>query len=396
MTNEATGLPIQPALDFFASKFLTRSASNSLKFSDATRKAYAYDLADFHNYLDSRKTTVEEITTTLISNYFDTFNTLTSPATGDYYSKDTKIRHRNSVMGFIKFAYDAGYLTPNFDIASAWADSSICDHFKAEEERRPNSPIDRVVRAPDPRLINLIMDALGPEPVKESPAGQIVIREMQSPVRLMGELALQAGLRRSEVTDLRCMQIEEVVINGRKLLGQIPLTVIGKGNKTRQVPVPIWLIAAVMQYINTTRRKIVKRAKEADRNYKEPANVFLYGTKKAGVIGRPITPRQLNRLFAGARISLNKRLEREPSDTHLAKLLINARLTYHSLRHAFAILTYHTRKASGDLDPTKYVQTVLGHAHRETTERIYLRASHILEVQLSELMEATVRGYVCD
>lgn len=394
LVDESTGLPVQPALDFFASKFLTRNASNSLKFAEETRKAYAYDVADFHHFLDSRKVPVERITTTLISDFFDTFNALPSPATNRPYSRDTKIRHRNSVLGFIKFAYDAGYLATSFNIERAWSESSICDHFNAEEERRPNSPIDRVVRAPDPRLLNLMMDSLGSAAVEEGREGQIVVKKLQNPDRLMGELALQCGLRRSEVISLQCVQIDRLVLYRRRPLGDIPVAVRGKGNKTREVPMPVWLLSAVRRYIETTRRQIVNRALETDETYEEPSNIFLSDTEKAGVIGRPITPRQLNRIFAKARSGLLRRLESASQEAHLVKLLCNARLTYHSLRHAFAIVTYHARKVNGDPDPTKYVQTVLGHASRETTERIYLRASHVLEVELSELMEAEIRGYV--
>ena len=67
---------------------------------------------------------------------------------------------------------------------------------------------------------------------------------------------------------------------------------------------------------------------------------------------------------------------------------------FHSLRHSYALTTYVSRRMQGDPNPGKYVQSVLGHTSQDTTDRLYLRASHILEAQISEDIQEQMMGLV--
>ncbi|WP_336341140.1 hypothetical protein, partial [Stenotrophomonas muris] len=46
--------------------------------------------------------------------------------------------------------------------------------------------------------------------------------------------------------------------------------------------------------------------------------------------------------------------------------------------------TYMQKRANGDMDAIKYVQSLLGHRLRETTESIYLRSANPFESETRE------------
>lgn len=390
LTNRSTGVPVQPALDFLADRFVRKNGQGTLKFSPATRSAYAYDLAAFHWYLDQRGLQVADIRPVDLTEYLDTFTTQCSPATGRPYARATLIRNRNSVLMFVQWLERQGYLKSTegldayIEAAQGAADAGISHLVTSDGRRPPNAPIDRVIRAPNPGLLRELMLNLGPDPVRLAENQSVRIADSQSCVRLMAELALNAGLRRAEVCSLVVAQFEDLELGRKKDFGATAIRIVGKGAKSRDVPVPNWLIRAIQAYIRKERRDVCDRAERWASERLEPDALFLLGTLKRNVVGAPVSPRQLNRVFACARDRLAKRLENRPNHTHLLGALKQTLLTFHSLRHAFAITTYHNRRLMGDPDPSKYVQSILGHSDKETTERMYLRASHVMESELSD------------
>lgn len=137
------------------------------------------------------------------------------------------------------------------------------------------------------------------------------------------ELAYASGLRLAELRRLRLEQLH---------LDAGFVTVIGKGNKERVVPVGRPAIAALQRYLEFGRPQLVKP--------RSPANVFL--TKRG-------TP------FAAVTmwLRIKKRAKR-------AGIKIN--ITPHMLRHSFAT---HLLEHGADL---RVIQELLGHANIGTTE----------------------------
>lgn len=137
------------------------------------------------------------------------------------------------------------------------------------------------------------------------------------------ELAYSSGLRLAEMCQV---QLEQLHLDGGYL------TVIGKGNKERVVPVGRKAIEALQRYIETGRPKLLSR--------RSPASVFLTkrGTRFASV-------------------TLWRRIK------HRAKMAgIERNITPHMLRHSFAT---HLLEHGADL---RVIQELLGHSSISTTE----------------------------
>jgi integrase/recombinase XerD len=150
------------------------------------------------------------------------------------------------------------------------------------------------------------------------------------------ELAYASGLRLSELRNLRLEQLhlESGFVN-----------VIGKGNKERVVPMGRQAVAALNQFIDAGRPRLVTP--------KSPANVFL--TRRG-------TP------FAAVTLWLHiKQRVRHAG--------VERNITPHMLRHSFAT---HLLEHGADL---RVIQELLGHANIGTTE-IY---THVAGSRLREV-----------
>lgn len=143
------------------------------------------------------------------------------------------------------------------------------------------------------------------------------------------ELAYASGLRLSELCSVRLEQLH---------LEAGFVTVIGKGNKERVVPVGTKAIAALNRYLDIGRPKLVTP--------KSPANVFL--NRRGGKF---------------ASVTLWLRIKQRVKYSGIGR-----NVTPHMLRHSFAT---HLLEHGADL---RVIQELLGHASIGTTE-IYTHVS---------------------
>lgn len=143
------------------------------------------------------------------------------------------------------------------------------------------------------------------------------------------ELAYASGLRISELCNIRLEQLH---------LDAGFVTVIGKGNKERVVPVGRTAQAAMKNYLSAGRPALVSS--------RSPGNVFL--TKRGTAFARGTMWSRIKRRVKYAGISRN--------------------VTPHMLRHSFAT---HLLEHGADL---RVIQELLGHAQINTTE-IYTHVS---------------------
>jgi len=150
------------------------------------------------------------------------------------------------------------------------------------------------------------------------------------------ELAYAAGLRLAELRGVRLEQLH---------LEAGFVTVIGKGNKERVVPVGHTAIDALKRYLDSGRPKLVRA--------KTPANVFLNHA------GRPFAATTLwGRI---KRRALRGKIERN--------------VTPHMIRHSFAT---HLLENGADL---RIIQELLGHANLSATEvYTHVGASRLREI----------------
>jgi integrase/recombinase XerD len=150
------------------------------------------------------------------------------------------------------------------------------------------------------------------------------------------ELAYASGLRLAELRQLRLEQLH---------LDAGFVTVIGKGNKERVVPVGKPAVAAITRYLNAGRPKLVTS--------RSPATVFL--TRR----GTPF-----------ASVTLWLRIKQRA-----ARADIGRNVTPHMLRHSFAT---HLLEHGADL---RAIQELLGHADLGTTEvYTHVAGHHLREV----------------
>ena len=152
------------------------------------------------------------------------------------------------------------------------------------------------------------------------------------------ELAYASGLRLAELCDLRLEQLQ---------LDAGFVTVIGKGNKERVVPVGQFAVAALSRYLTVARPQLVSR--------KSPAVVFL-----------------TQRGTAFARITMWLRIRKRVKKAGLGR-----NVTPHMLRHSFAT---HLLEHGADL---RVIQELLGHASISTTE-VY---THVASQRLRDVHE---------
>jgi integrase len=190
-----------------------------------------------------------------------------------------------------------------------------------------------------------------------------VMDGMDARDRLIVEWAVTTGVRRLEIAGLRITMLPDAT---SAALPVVPIRLdVTKGGKVRQVYPPLPLIDRTRAYVREERSVAVRKARERNPSYCEPAALFL--TER----GEPMTPRRIGAMFAQACRKAN------------------VKATFHLLRHTFAGTMLHFLQRQSTrapaLNPLLALQAILGHTDLATTG-IYLR---MLAADLSGI-EATV------
>ena len=258
--------------------------------SENTTKSYERDLKKLYLFLEKLN----------VTNYSDIKEEVCSAWIGDLYSQNNKPksiqRNLSSAKGFFRF------LKKNNLISS--------------------SPFELVTA---PKSSNTLPDVLSPEDVEQllnfKPSNTIEIRDMA-----IVELMYSSGLRVSETVNINISDFEE---------NMSFLRVIGKGSKTRLVPMGRFAINAINNWLNE-REKISNNTDALFLNSK------------------------------GSRLSVRS------IQLRLKKMAIKQGLPPvhpHMLRHSFAT---HMLESSGDL---RTIQELLGHSSLSTTQ-IYTKLDY--------------------
>ena len=258
--------------------------------SENTTKSYERDLKKLYLFLEKLN----------VTSYSDIKEEICSAWIGDLYSQNNKPksiqRHLSSAKGFFRF------LKKNNLISS--------------------SPFELVTA---PKSSNTLPDVLSPEDVEQllnfKPSNTIEIRDMA-----IVELMYSSGLRVSETVNINISDFEE---------NMSFLRVIGKGSKTRLVPMGRFAINAINNWLNE-REKISNNTDALFLNSK------------------------------GSRLSVRS------IQLRLKKMAIKQGLPPvhpHMLRHSFAT---HMLESSGDL---RTIQELLGHSSLSTTQ-IYTKLDY--------------------
>ena len=258
--------------------------------SENTTKSYKRDLKKLYLFLEKLN----------VTNYSDIKEEICSAWIGDLYSQNNKPksiqRHLSSAKGFFRFLKKNGLISSSpFELVNA------------------------------PKSSNTLPDVLSPEDVEQllnfKPSNTIEIRDMA-----IVELMYSSGLRVSETVNINISDFEE---------NMSFLRVIGKGSKTRLVPMGRFAINAINNWLNE-REKISNNTDALFLNSK------------------------------GSRLSVRS------IQLRLKKMAIKQGLPPvhpHMLRHSFAT---HMLESSGDL---RTIQEFLGHSSLSTTQ-IYTKLDY--------------------
>ena len=272
-----------------------------------TIEAYRRDLSDYAGYVAGRQSSLLTVDRDTVNAYLDRLR-------HDGLSASSSARRLSAIRQFHKF---------------------LCaDGMRADDPTR-------IVASPKsrralPRVLSiaevdrLLSTAEAEANAAASPQNQAAALRLY----VLLELLYATGLRVSELVSLR----RSAVMRDASFL-----TVTGKGNKERVVPVNDRARDAIKAYLATL----------------EPGSPFLFpATGAEGYLSRQVFARDLKGLAARAGIS-------------------SARVAPHVLRHAFAS---HLLAGGADL---RVVQMLLGHADISTTQ-IY---THVLDEKLRTLVE---------
>ena len=258
--------------------------------STNTTKSYKRDLKKLCIFLNDLK----------ISNYSNINSDICSAWIGDLYSQNNNPRsiqrHLSSAKGFFRFLKKNGLIsTSPFDLVTA------------------------------PKSASNLPEVLTPEDVEQllnfKPIGLLEIRDME-----MVEVMYSSGLRVSETVNINISDFEEEMDF---------LRVLGKGSKTRLVPMGRFAVSAIKNWL-TERNKI---------------------------------DHDSDALFLSSR---GTRLSVRSVQLRLKKMATKQGLPPihpHMLRHSFAT---HMLESSGDL---RTIQELLGHSSLSTTQ-IYTKLDY--------------------
>ena len=191
--------------------------------------------------------------------------------------------------------------------------------FLRREEFASNEAIERIAgprfRSPPPRPIPSVAASAAIDQMSDEPLAWVSARDTAIALLLYG-----AGLRISEAISLTGSDLGQ---------GDV-LTISGKGNKQRRVP----LLPVIKEALDDYLSKVP---------FALPADDAIF----RGVRGGPISPRIIQRKMKTVRDMLG----------------LPASATPHALRHSFAT---HLLKEGADL---RTIQELLGHASLSTTQR---------------------------
>lgn len=359
--------------------------------SPKTWEVAARALVSWLDFLEAADLNWRSATTDDLVAYKHAYEAAVSPQTGREYSAGTIRVRMTYIIDFISFA-----------VAQAWIDTDLRAGPGERSEARRDRPIDTDMLAHLRRGVLPTAEGANATSVRLSrlkpKAGQVdkvhvlTREELRALINWAGPrpsergfgneggsdrdyvllaLGWAVGLRLQGIAGLKVFPFLEISPDPHNLARAFKVTVIEKGQKTRQVDFPSWLVQDVQAYIEGERRRALRKRGP---NAKESA--LLLNTEHSSRSGRAMTTSAMQAFIKRAckETGLMKTVERSDpligssSHAHVAKY------SMHCLRHTYAVMTFHNHVKSGysDLDGWKYIQMQLGHKYPSTTINTYL------------------------
>lgn len=312
--------------------------------------------------------------------YRDAYLGAVSPKTGERYSPATVRLRLSYILSFFDCAVEEGWMLDpaaagkiGTSSGPARIDRDALAHTRkgrAVAQGRssgllPKGSADKV-RVLSRRQLELLLSWAGPRPSERSSDSPGLARD-----RIVFDLGWAVGLRKEEKLGLEIYPFLALTPDGAQPHHKVQ--VLGKGNKTRQVDIPSWLVEDIVAYINGERRDDLRRRGRTAHE----AQLLLNSTMSSNRVGRPMTKGGVEKLVyracSGAGLVRQRRKLNPETGEEFAVAV--ALFSDHCLRHTYAVMTWCALKAVGQDEAYcwKYVQHQLGHAHVSTTIETYLK-----------------------
>ena len=264
--------------------------TNIKRYSDNTIKSYTTDLLHFYNYCEHyQKINLDQISEKFIKTYL-------MQLSESGFSKRSISRNLASIRGLFKFAYSNNFLdfNPTLNISNPKGEKKLPEIINEKAIEKLYTVIDK--NGKDPKLVKCII-----------------------------EILYGCALRVSELCNLNFVDVD---------LNTNTIRVMGKGNKTRIVPIG-------------SKSKIIIKDYISDKTFRNSNDAFLVNK-----YGRRIYSRMVHRL-------VNK---------YLSQVTDIKKKSPHIFRHSAAT---HMLDRGADL---RAVKEILGHENLSTTQ-IYTHVS---------------------
>lgn len=361
---------------FLYDRFVTAGVSPS---AHTWHKA-AFGLKTWFQYCQAKGKNWQAVTSIDRTDFRDDFTSAISPHTGETYGpkgiRDTMVVVREFYSYAAKKGWYFGDLGEYWDTQEVGArnrpsKTDALIHTRVAKARKRDAELPKVGRSQKIRALRLddlrtLFNYAGP---------QATLREgdmRNCRDRLICDIGFFVGLRVAEIAALTTLQFLNLTPDINAPYTSQILTIVGKGNVTRQVEIPNWLVLDACEYINTERAAALARSKKPSKV--KPTKLLLGHLNSNNGEGRPITRGAIQKLIeraclASGLVDVDEKINPETGEVYLQRV---ARYSVHDLRHSYAVYTYHIEVKKGVAEPWKKIQAQLGHASLQTTIDTYL------------------------
>lgn len=358
--------------------------------STRTWEVAARALASWLDFLEAADLNWRSATRDDLVAYRQAYESAVSPQTGKEYSLNTIRVRMTYIIDFISFAVERKWIKTDlragrYDnrkcqrgrpidtdmLAHLRVGASLNDGGKATiidlGRLKPKAAQADKTNVLTREELTALVDWAGPRPSERSPGDEAGSDRDY----VLLALGWAVGLRLQGIAGLKVFPFLEIAPDRRNVARAFKITVTEKGQKTRQVDIPSWLVEDVQAYIRGERRRALRK-----RGQRAQDSALLLNSEHCSRPGRAMTTSAMQAFIKRAcqTVGLVKTIIRQDHLTRNLSHAVVAKYSMHCLRHTYAVMTFHNHFKSGysDLDGWKYIQMQLGHKYPSTTINTYL------------------------
>lgn len=347
-----------------------------------TWEAAARGVAAFLNYCHASGLDWRDVAEFDLIEWRDAMARTISP-NGTPYARATIRSYMAYAIDFLRYCAKEGCLNNDIDLsvratnAYRRVDSDMLAHTRKGSSRNTATAI--LPKSPHPQPINVMRDrevkaflrAAGVPPTNSK--GHVFRSGESARNWLLMAVGVMTGLRKSEILSLDVHPFNAIVFDPEKPNLMHNISVVGKGNKPRNVAFPSRLIAEIHAYIDRERKSALAKRGGGARESK------LFLIEKHRRSGWPLQDLDDIMEQCCRRAGLVTDVDKIDPETGQVFTVCVPKFSVHDLRHSYAVRAYFAYRAADrslgakDLEVWKIIQANLGHESAQTTCNIYLK-----------------------